>query len=187
MLHITRRQDATSNTLPLRPGPQSHNNNTQRVSERAENERASKRRASIQTTVNRKATPPPNQRQTNKTSPTLSASLAEESSCRTEALREVQPGATMGRKGHPLFQPRHHPTQPPPCLALCVVGLPAAGTRSWSRGAIVRGGEALGPALGFACVLCCTVMLDAPLLRHSRHGRYVDRHEGGGGHVCLQQ
>ena len=37
MLHITRRQDATSNTLQLRPGLQSYNNNT---SERASGERA---------------------------------------------------------------------------------------------------------------------------------------------------
>ena len=29
MLHITRRRDATSNTLQLRPGPQSYNNNKQ--------------------------------------------------------------------------------------------------------------------------------------------------------------
>ena len=32
MFHITRRQDATSNTLPLRPSPQSYyNNNTQKT------------------------------------------------------------------------------------------------------------------------------------------------------------
>ena len=80
-----------------------------------------------------------------------------------------------------LFQPRHHPTHPPPSFVLCVVGSPATGTQSWSRGAVVRGGEALGPTLGFACVLCCTVMLDAPLLRHSHHGRYVNRH----GSMCV--
>ena len=121
MLHITRRQDATSNTLPLRPGPQSYNNNTQRVSERAENERASKRKASIQTTTNSKATSPPKQKQ-NKNPFHSERQPSRGISCRTEAPREVEPGVAVGHKGHPLFQPRHHPTYPRPDLPYMTSG-----------------------------------------------------------------
>ena len=57
------------------------------------------------------------------------AEQRKESGCRTEAPLEVEPGAAVGRKGNPLFQPRHHPAHPPPCFALCafVAGLPLAG------------------------------------------------------------
>ena len=80
-----------------------------------------------------------------------------------------EPGAGVGRKGHPLFQPRHHPTRSPPaCCSLRVAGSPAAGTRSRRRGSVLLGKKAA--ALRLARVLRRTVMLDAPLPRDCRHG-----------------
>ena len=80
-----------------------------------------------------------------------------------------EPGAGVGRKGHPLFQPRHHPTRSPPaCCALRVAGSPAAGTCFRLQSSVLRGKKAA--TLRLACVLRRVVMLDAPLLRDYRRG-----------------
>ena len=97
----------------LRPSPQSYKNSKQQ----SKRYRANTITANSKTSATKQTTQQPQHAPPKPASPSPimpSFSLAEES----KLSPEVEPGAVVGRKGHPLFQPRHHPTRPPPCFNL---------------------------------------------------------------------